>query len=247
MIFKIYLYSTKIPRKSFAKKWYGFCNVAYNLYDKNWLNKPNLLSDTICLVDKYGISRFVSCLSSLMFDMLFLERRITLNMNQQKIGEFLKTLRKEKGLTQEQFAEIVNVSNRTVSRWENGNNMPDLDILIQLSDYYEIELRELLEGERKNEQMNKDLEDTVLKAVGYTSTQTEQFTRKINWLLLVGAILWFISQLIDHTELTQIYFLSAISDFAAGAAGGMVICGIVMTSRYGQRIKAFKQRLLKRQ
>lgn len=70
-------------------------------------------------------------------------------MNQQKIGEFLKELRKQKGLTQEQFAEIVNVSNRTVSRWENGNNLPDLDILIEISDYYEIDLRELLNGERK--------------------------------------------------------------------------------------------------
>ena len=65
-------------------------------------------------------------------------------MDQKKIGSLLKELRKEKGLTQEQFAEIVNVSNRTVSRWENGNNMPDLDILIQISDYYEIDLRELL-------------------------------------------------------------------------------------------------------
>ncbi|MEF9984397.1 MAG: helix-turn-helix transcriptional regulator [Oscillospiraceae bacterium] len=168
-------------------------------------------------------------------------------MNQQKIGEFLKVLRKENGLTQEQLAEIVNVSNRTVSRWENGNNMPDLDILIQLSDYYKIELRELLEGERESKQMNKELEDTVLKAADYTSTQTQQYTKNINWLLLVGAILWFISQLINHTELTQIYFLSAISEFAQGAAGGMVICGIIVTSRYGQRIKAFKQRLLKRQ
>ncbi|MEG1152591.1 MAG: transcriptional regulator, partial [Oscillospiraceae bacterium] len=89
--------------------------------------------------------------------------------------------------------------------------------------------------------------DTVLKAADYTSTQTQQYTKNINWLLLVGAILWFISQLINHTELTQIYFLSAISEFAQGAAGGMVICGIIVTSRYGQRIKAFKQRLLKRQ
>lgn len=64
------------------------------------------------------------------------------------IGEFLKELRKEKELTQQQFAEILNVSNRTVSRWENGNNMPDLDVLIYISDYYEIDLRELLDGER---------------------------------------------------------------------------------------------------
>lgn len=61
-------------------------------------------------------------------------------MDQKKIGVFLKELRKEKELTQEQLAEIVQVSNRTVSRWENGNNMPDLDILIELSDFYEVEL-----------------------------------------------------------------------------------------------------------
>ena len=67
-------------------------------------------------------------------------------MNLKKIGVLLKELRNEKGLTQEQFAEIMNVSNRTVSRWENGNNLPDLDVLIQISDYYEVELRELLDG-----------------------------------------------------------------------------------------------------
>ena len=51
-------------------------------------------------------------------------------MNQQKIGEFLKHLRKEQGLTQEQLAEAFYVSSRTVSRWETGSNMPDLEILI---------------------------------------------------------------------------------------------------------------------
>ncbi|MCI9292491.1 MAG: helix-turn-helix transcriptional regulator, partial [Erysipelotrichaceae bacterium] len=53
-------------------------------------------------------------------------------MKQEKIGKFLKELRKQKGLTQEQIAEKFNVSNRTISRWENGNNMPDLDILIEI-------------------------------------------------------------------------------------------------------------------
>lgn len=53
-------------------------------------------------------------------------------MNQEKIGKFLKELRKQKGLTQEQIAEKFNVSNRTISRWENGNNMPDSDVLIEI-------------------------------------------------------------------------------------------------------------------
>lgn len=168
-------------------------------------------------------------------------------MNQQKIGQFLKTLRKEKGLTQEQFAEIFNVSNRTVSRWENGNNMPDLDILIEISDYYEVELRELLDGERKGGNMNKETEETVLKAVDYTNTDMSNYTRKVNWLLLVGVIFWFVSQIIAHTDLAEIKVWDAAAEFLAGAGSGLVICGIIVTSRYGQKLKAFKQRLLKKQ
>lgn len=167
-------------------------------------------------------------------------------MNQQKIGGFLKELRKQKGLTQEQFAEIVNVSNRTVSRWENGNNLPDLDILIEISDYYEIDLREILNGERKGEKMNKEAEETVLKAVEYTNNETERYTRRVHWLLLAGAIFWFIAQLIQHTRLVQITILNIFSNFTEGAACGMLICGIIATSRYGKRLRNFKKRLLKR-
>ncbi len=50
-------------------------------------------------------------------------------MNQKEIGYFLKQLRSEKGLTQEQLAEILGVSGRTVSRWETGTNLPDLNLL----------------------------------------------------------------------------------------------------------------------
>ena len=97
-------------------------------------------------------------------------------MNQQKIGEFLKYLRKNKGLTQEQLAEHFCVSSRTVSRWENGNNMPDIDILIELADFYEVDIRELIDGERKSENMDKKTKETVIKAAEYMNMGTEQYT-----------------------------------------------------------------------
>ena len=56
-------------------------------------------------------------------------------MDQKKTGSLLKELRKEKGMTQEQLAEYLNVSGRTISRWETGANLPDLDLLVTLSDY----------------------------------------------------------------------------------------------------------------
>ena len=78
-------------------------------------------------------------------------------MNQIKIGEFLKELRKEKGLTQEQLAEQFNVSRRSVSRWETGNNMPDLSMLITLAEYYEVDVKEIIDGKRKSENMNEEM------------------------------------------------------------------------------------------
>lgn len=67
-----------------------------------------------------------------------------------KIGNFLRELRKEKNLTQEQLADVFNVSARTVSRWETGSNMPDISIIIEIADYYDLDVREILNGERSN-------------------------------------------------------------------------------------------------
>ena len=82
-------------------------------------------------------------------------------MDTKKIGAFLKQCRKENNLTQEQLAEKFGVSARTVSRWETGSNMPDLSILIELADYYDIEIKELLDGERSST-MNKEMKETLV-------------------------------------------------------------------------------------
>ena len=78
-------------------------------------------------------------------------------MDLPKVGVFLRDLRKAKKLTQEQLAEILNVSRKTISRWETGSNMPDYDLLVEMADLYQVDLREMLEGERKNEPMNEEL------------------------------------------------------------------------------------------
>lgn len=124
--------------------------------------------------------------------------------------------------------------------------MPDVDILIGLADFYEVDIRELIDGERKNENMDKETKETVLKAAEYMNMGTEQYTKRVHILLLAGGIFWFVASLISHTELNNNAVLNVVSNFAEGAAIGMILCGIVFTSRYGQRIRAFKQRLLKR-
>ena len=95
-------------------------------------------------------------------------------MDQEKIGAFLKELRKEKDLTQEQLAEKFHVAARTVSRWETGRNMPDLSLLVELADYYDVDIREILDGERKSESMEKEEKETLLKVAEYADKQKRQ-------------------------------------------------------------------------
>ena len=90
-------------------------------------------------------------------------------MDQKKIGKFLKRLRKEKGLTQEQLAERFYVSSKTVSRWETGSNMPDVGTLIDLADFYDVDIRELIDGERKSEMMDKKTKDILKKVAAYAT------------------------------------------------------------------------------
>ena len=77
-------------------------------------------------------------------------------MDQIMIGKFLKELRKEKNITQEQLADKLNVSGRTVSRWETGNNMPDISILVEMAELFDVSIPEIINGERKSEKMDDE-------------------------------------------------------------------------------------------
>ena len=168
-------------------------------------------------------------------------------MNQEKIGKFISEKRKELNLTQRELADKLYVTDKTISRWENGNNLPDLDILIDMSDFYQVDLREILDGERKNEQMNKETEAVVLKAVDYTNTKAEGLSKRVRIILFIGVILLFIAQTIKHTPLCEQNTLNHISDFAEGAASGLIILGIFLLSSFGKRVADFKQRILGRE
>ncbi|MDI9472511.1 MAG: helix-turn-helix domain-containing protein [Bacillota bacterium] len=77
-------------------------------------------------------------------------------MDTKKIGAFLKELRNEINMTQEQLAERMYVSCRTVSRWETGATLPNIAILIDLSELYDVDIREILDGEKKEEIVRKE-------------------------------------------------------------------------------------------
>ena len=167
-------------------------------------------------------------------------------MDQMKIGKLLQALRKEKGLTQEQLAEQVGVSRRTVSRWETGSNVPDLDILIELSDYYSVDLREILSGERKSEQMNEELKETVLQVADYSNDEKARLLQRMHWLFIAGLVGFITFLVIVALGLENTAPYEAIGSFGLGVAFGMMALGVFFTSRYAAKIREFKMRLLKK-
>lgn len=113
-------------------------------------------------------------------------------MDQEKVGCFLKELRLEKGLTQEQLAEKFNISNRSVSRWENGKNMPDISLLVELAGFYQVGMDELLDGERKPKEAeeHKGKENEVAaKMAGYANEQRSQLLLWVRRISLIGIVL----------------------------------------------------------
>ena len=133
-------------------------------------------------------------------------------MDQNRIGSFLRELRTEKGLTQEQLAEKLNVSSRTVSRWENGNNMPDLSIVVELADFYDIDIRELFNGERKSEKMNEDLKETLEAVAEYSAEEKNKLKKELTTYTAGSVVCFALLVIIIMLNLTRVH--SAFQIFA---------------------------------
>ena len=109
-------------------------------------------------------------------------------MDQKKTGSFLRELRKEKQLTQEQLAERFGVTSRSVSRWETGSNMPDLSILVELADFYDIDIRDIIDGERKGEDMNKEEKERLQLVADYAETEKNTLLMRLRIFSIVGLV-----------------------------------------------------------
>ncbi len=109
-------------------------------------------------------------------------------MDQKKTGSFLRELRKEKQFTQEQLAEWFGVTSRSVSRWETGSNMPDLSILVELADFYDVDIRDIIDGERKGEDMNKEEKERLQLVADYAETEKNTLLMRLRIFSIVGLI-----------------------------------------------------------
>ncbi len=161
-----------------------------------------------------------------------------------KTGTLLKELRKEKNITQEELADKMGVSRRTVSRWETGSNMPDMDILIDLSDFYDVDLRDLLDGERKTERMDKEMKEIVLKVAEVSNEEKAKIVRNIHILFVIAMIFMAILIATHFIDAIEGHLREFLTGMSMGICFGMIVVGAVITSKYAKNLREFKMRML---
>ena len=153
-------------------------------------------------------------------------------IDQIKIGGFLRELRKEKELTQEQLAEKFGVSSRSVSRWENGNTMPELGILVELADYYEVDIKEIIDAERKSEIMENEEKETLRKVADYADAEKKLVVKRRCIVTFVGTLAFALSIMIGYIVFPMLpkesFFRSDGLWLGIGIIGVVLLWGIVI-------------------
>lgn len=114
-------------------------------------------------------------------------------MDQRKIGEFIKSCRKEKNITQKEIADKLYVTDKTISRWENGHYLPDLSLWKELCEILGISMLELMNGEKMNNHniTKKEMEESVYNTVDFTSKKMKKMKKKTITIIFISILIVF--------------------------------------------------------
>lgn len=124
-------------------------------------------------------------------------------MDQEKIGKFILELRKDKKMTQQELADKIGVTDRAISKWENGRGMPDISLMKPLCEILDITLNELISGEKiDKKEYQKKSDENILKTIKYTNKKTKFFKKFLICLISVFLIL-ILMFIIDVRKMNQ--------------------------------------------
>ena len=167
-------------------------------------------------------------------------------MNQKKIGSFLKQLRKEKGITQEEFAENLNVSGRTVSRWETGVNMPDISLLVDIAEFFNVSIPEIINGERKSEIMEKEVKEVAEAMSNYAGAEKSVILKRVKLISIIGLIslvIGLVMEAINYDSMIPIY--ECMKETCLGFGVGALATMVLYTTGILEKIKNRKSKQMK--
>lgn len=149
-------------------------------------------------------------------------------MNQEKTGAFIAQLRKESNMTQVQLADKLGVTNKAISKWENGKCMPDYGIIKPLCQELGITVSELIDGEVKADSSIRVFdEEQILDMLGRIQQLEKQRMSILGILLIVmGIALFAFSQLLGGTD-----FRDFLSGLMMGISVGEMLAGVYIIGR----------------
>lgn len=154
-------------------------------------------------------------------------------MDQIAIGKFIAKKRKEKIITQEQLAERLGVSNKTISKWETGKCLTDYSNIESLCCALDITMAELLDGEEDEKSIHTHDNQQVLKMLEETQVLKKKKKLLIGIVLFLSGIVFLIfSQLVGGTEVQEL-----LSGFALGISFPHMLLGIVLVIQAKSRLK----------
>ena len=122
-------------------------------------------------------------------------------MEQEMIGKFIAACRKEKGLTQMQLAEKLNITNRAVSKWETGKSMPDVSLMLDLCDILGINVNELLSGERITmEDYQKRAEENLMELQAKKEKVQGELESIMKILIVIFSSFFVLNMVLNETD-----------------------------------------------
>ncbi len=141
-------------------------------------------------------------------------------MNQERIGKFIASCRKKQNLTQEKLAERLGVTDKSVSRWENGKTMPDISLFKPLCKELNITINELLSGEKLDGLNYQDkLEENITNAIDLSAKKIEKFNKIISLIVIIFGLFISISAVMifpSESSWSSIYSIFGIIVFIIG-------------------------------
>ncbi len=107
-------------------------------------------------------------------------------MNQEKIGKFIADSRKKKKYTQQTLAEKLGVTDRAISNWENGKNLPDISLFEPICKELDITLNELISGEKiSQKELTEKSEENIMKTINYTTKSKKKSLKKVTSIFII--------------------------------------------------------------
>ena len=154
-----------------------------------------------------------------------------LSMNQILIGKFIALRRKGKNLTQEQLAEKLGVSNKTISKWENGKCMPDYSIVKNLCEELDITVAELIDGKVSENDISSFNEEQILNLMKRTQELEKQKDLQYGIMLIImGVALQALSYAFGGSD-----FKDFLSGLLLGLSVAEMLVGLFVVGKYSRK------------